>query len=493
VTPEEKKNRICRYIVSRYEAFRTVESDEFRAVSGVVMTGEEVRKRIIAMKNDIFLKMKNLLESSSCITISFDEWSDALHFKYLGIRAYSVCDRQYWNLCLEHIKLQPHQTTAHELSLLIARVLRDKYEIRDKVFFAVTDNASVMEATVREIGLIRLPCFCHVLNLLLHDVLDEVKISPLLAFVGSVANSDRFTNFLIDSNAKYSSIPSYSETRWFSLWKTIRNCLEDRYAIEAFINQEKKHHRQTVVIPQGVWETAEKLKGVLQTFKNACCLLESDKFGSISHAFQGLKLVQECLTNNGNKDDRFEAVWKKCLTHWNKFVTSEVRVIVAIAMILNPSVSLKLLTDKEIEAAVTKMGVEIAGVNIATTAKITKKKEMREDDAGLTLSDIEEEGSENTGEINQLLSMDRTAVRRCQGEFNLWQWWEGNRAVYPALYDVAMKYLALPASSAAAERQFSKAKLIQGNRRLSLATNCFQALVYVAENMHVLKGRKRNS
>jgi Tfp pilus assembly protein PilF len=54
------------------------------------------------------------------------------------------------------------------------------------------------------------------------------------------------------------------------------------------------------------------------------------------------------------------------------------------------------------------------------------------------------------------------------------------------LYQLALKYLIIPASSAAAERQFSKAKRIQGERRQSLSTKTFQALVYVAENQKLL-------
>jgi hypothetical protein len=65
--------------------------------------------------------------------------------------------------------------------------------------------------------------------------------------------------------------------------ENVRNCVEDRSAIEAFIATEKKRHRPVIDISVKVRETAERLKGVLETFKTACSLPESDAFGSISH------------------------------------------------------------------------------------------------------------------------------------------------------------------------------------------------------------------
>ena len=50
----------------------------------------------------------------------------------------------------------------------------------------------------------------------------------------------------------------------------------------------------------------------------------------------------------------------------------------------------------------------------------------------------------------------------CDGHM-VCEWWEGNKSQFPLLYNVAAKYLAIPATSASSERLFSKAGLTIGN------------------------------
>jgi hypothetical protein len=65
----------------------------------------------------------------------------------------------------------------------------------------------------------------------------------------------------------------------------------DREQIDSYIIQETKSGKSPVIIGKDTWENAEKLLQVLGTFKNACLLLESDIFGSISHVFEAYRLV----------------------------------------------------------------------------------------------------------------------------------------------------------------------------------------------------------
>jgi hypothetical protein len=144
---------------------------------------------------------------------------------------------------------------------------------------------------------------------MLSDVIKIVNIDELLAFVGSVSHSHKFSAYLRQSQAKYRTIPTYTKTRWFSLWKTVRNCVSNREHIDAFIVQESKSGKSMVEIERDTWENAEKLMRVLGTFKNACLLLESDKFGSISHVFEAFRLVRQSLI--GSDDVQLQQAWKE--------------------------------------------------------------------------------------------------------------------------------------------------------------------------------------
>lgn len=71
---------------------------------------------------------------------------------------------------LDHIPLLEEHNTAEILSREITDVLNN-YEITHKVFGAVTDTTSLMPAICREIDIVWMPCFCHIFNLMLGDMI----------------------------------------------------------------------------------------------------------------------------------------------------------------------------------------------------------------------------------------------------------------------------------------------------------------------------------
>jgi hypothetical protein len=459
---------------------------------GVSMTRKEVKNRVMDMRLDLMLKITKMLRTTSNIAISLDEWSDSKSDKYLGVRGYGVIANKYVNLCLEHICLTGNQSSAVELGLLLERILGDKYHVEQKVHYAVTDNASVMIATIEAIHLQRMPCFCHVLNLMLADILKEINIDELLEFLASFSKSTRFTGFLQSNKATYTTIPTYSPTRWFSLFKTVRNSLADRVAIDSFIAKERLNGKSVHPISQSTWDSVTKINSVLPSFRYTCKQLEGDAFGSLSHVWQAFAVLQNCCRNDSVLKAAFDIAER---THWTKFVTTKVRTIVAIACILNPSVGLRLIPGHDFNLAKAKLCEEITAMRSSTpTIETPRKKDSQESQPVMTFSDVEDNEEGETGELELFLALNRKAIAYSlrtlvdgpSTSFDLLQWWLGNKQTYPSLYQLALKYLIIPASSAAAERQFSKAKRIQGERRQSLSTKTFQALVYVTENQKLL-------
>jgi hypothetical protein len=255
ISPEERKIQVTQYIVHCCEAFRKVEEMPFREMFGVSMTRKDVKNRVMTMRNDLMMKIIRILRLAPHIAISLDEWTDSKSDKYLGVRGYTVVERKYMNLCLEHICLTGNQSCAVELGLLLERILGTKYHVEQKVQYAVTDNASVMIATIEAINLNRMPCFCHVLNLMLADLLKNIYINELLDFLSAFSKSSRFTSFLQSAKAKYPTIPTYTPTRWFSLHKTIRNSMADRSAIDSFIAKARLNGRSLNPISQATWDS----------------------------------------------------------------------------------------------------------------------------------------------------------------------------------------------------------------------------------------------
>ena len=63
------------------------------------------------------------------------------------------------------------------------------------------------------------------------------------------------------------------------------------------------------------------------------------------------------------------------------------------------------------------------------------------------------------------------------------RWWMGNKAMFPGLASVAKKMLAVPATSVASERLFSKAGDVITKKRNQLSASKADQLCFFMENM----------
>jgi hypothetical protein len=380
------------------------------------------------------------------------------------------------------------RANAEGLAGILSRTLAHKFRIRDKVTYVVTDNTNVMPAAVGNMGLISLPCWCHVFNLMLKDVIDAYlpQIQLFITFAGTVANSTRFAKVL--HHAHYSLLPTFTPTRWFSMYKLMRNCVADREQIEKYLDQERTAGRTDLRFGADCWRAAEILTSVLATFRNVCLMLEGDNFGSVSRVYQGFLLVQKACLDVDHRT--MKDAWGKAARHWHKFLEKGKRII-GMATLLNPSVRLDVLPSTSVTDAKDALREEIRLRNAGPRSLSQSPQRLEPSPVpmkqGLTLSDlIADDDEKHMDEVDRFLLVDRRQMSK-DTEFDLLWWWRHNQKLYPALWTIARSVLIIPASSAAAERQFSKAKRIQGLRRQSLNAGTLAAMVFVCENKELAK------
>lgn len=65
------------------------------------------------------------------------------------------------------------------------------------------------------------------------------------------------------------------------------------------------------------------------------------------------------------------------------------------------------------------------------------------------------------------------------------RYWENNKLKYPALYNLAMKVLTVPAKSAPVERVFSRGGIILRPHRARLSAKLFEMLMFLKCNEKV--------
>ena len=82
--------------------------------------------------------------------------------------------------------------------------------------------------------------------------------------------------------------------------------------------------------------------------------------------------------------------------------------------------------------------------------------------------------------------LDKRYDEPCESEdINPFNWWASNQTRFPSIAVVARQYLAIPATSVASERLFSKCGLIYSNRRAALSPQHMEQLVFLSHSLQV--------
>jgi hypothetical protein len=88
---------------------------------------------------------------------------------------------------------------------------------------------------------------------------------------------------------------------------------------------------------------------------------------------------------------------------------------------------------------------------------------------------------EKQDEIEEYLMIEEVDIKTCP-----FKWWASQESHFPILSQLAKKYLAIPATSAASERLFSDAGNIMTVRRTNLLPSTFEHLVFCKRNWHLV-------
>lgn len=154
----------------------------------------------------------------------FDEWTDNLARAYLGLTPHAIIStpdgkQDYRVTFIGHIPLLGLHIT-HEI---IANTIKQRFIDMDimlpDIFFS--DAGSKCEQAIELLNATRMECWGHVLNRMLKDICKELKFRlPLVLEIRAHhGKSTVFQNFMQAQNAPRCTLPSYVETRFYSLGK----------------------------------------------------------------------------------------------------------------------------------------------------------------------------------------------------------------------------------------------------------------------------------
>lgn len=486
-----EKNRLAKqYILLNGLPFSTAEDEIFAQLC----PGIGSRKTMSALCTEVALKVKKgiamKLVNASLMWITFDGWSDAASQEYLGVQAHVLYQDKFCHFCLAHQPLSAVRVDAPYIAGVMSEILTDYNIPRNKISGYVSDTTNLMPAIANVMHGTWVPCFCHVMNLMVETFIQscEGKLDYLFTLQRFLGSSTVFHNYLLqDPNCVARALPSYSKTRWYSLFKLLKNIIALQGKIEAFIPIYNASHPGSIIpVPPGdFFPQMCNLIEVISTARNAMLAMESDTFGSISQVidcFRMLNFSVHSLDQNiwGDATLAFDGRYDELFTN-GYFQIHRSALIVAAR--LNPfMMSGTSVTHAEITDADDIISQTLATRQPQQPQQRPMNRQPGEYGMNLRVFGAAQGNAIPASELSQYQNMIGSL-----GEGDLFQFWIGNMRRLPILSRYALEVLLCPASSAASERDFSKAKRTISIRRLAMRRSKISDAVMIVANQDIAK------
>ncbi|XP_054287804.1 E3 SUMO-protein ligase ZBED1-like [Macrosteles quadrilineatus] len=451
--------------------------------------------------------------NSSSLAITVDMWSSDSNNSFMSLTSHFMTeDFQIENFCLGcYAFIGDHKgwSIANKVSQYL-----EEWKINTMAIpiYAVTDNATNMKSAMSCVKpkLNVLSCFAHSLQLAINDAKKETPgvvelVKKVKGIVGHYRHSCQATERLHEVQASMNKpilqLIQDSETRWNSEYLMLDRFLKNKEPISRDIIQTGKLDNLTI----SEWKMVEGYVSILEPLFEAttqvcsaivptCSMVipiifglsdSLDTFISQSIAKSGIGFARELLKAikirfpNNLKEDPY-------LT----------------AMLVDPRFKTVILSAVEQDLALSKLKLKIQEI---------LKKKSESDQAEVPVEPTSDESkpksalwkafakaaaakkhSTSESSARQEASIESELARFFNGEVidqsdDPCKWWQDNANFFPLLRNVALQYLAIPATEVASERMFSSAGGVVAEKRQRLTSFHVEELVFLHQNKKLLK------
>lgn len=479
ITDQQRISYGRKYVLLNGLPFATVENKYFMKLCPSCGDRKFMSTLCSQVAKDVRLNIRRKLTDAENIYITADEWTDSAVQQYLGVHAVCVGGGKYYNVCLAHEPLTDIHADADSLKDTLERILT-QYGINGKVEGIVTDTAAVMKSLAEKIGLAWSPCFCHVMNLIMEDIVDSCEnlLSLLFQLQSHLGRSTVFHNYLIQNGSKTFSLPSHTATRWYSLYKLLKNTFVLKQMIINFMARNDAPHEEIGTIPVQFWIDIENLLTIFATAKAGMETLESDEFGTMSQVIDVFRMLNYIVHERLN-DQYYEEIVldfdNSYNTRWISYY-NDYRNDLIVATRLNPYI--KTLTPQEIADADAILTAEIATIPDPPRPVRAPANNPR---IGINVETFR--GAQVQGApVNEIQTYQ--VANHIGSGTDVFNFWIKNTQL-PKMKKIALSRLLRPATSATAERGFSKAKKVLSVYRMAINRERGADAVLIATNPEV--------
>lgn len=496
VIPEE----IDKLISSKYKCmilksgrpFSMIADPDMKSILRHLGSRQELSARCETIASKVKSKIKYLLSSSSFISIAVDEWSDLCKRRYIGLSSRCLINGKISMYFLALTKIEAMHINGQYLNDILNGIL-DKYKIRDKVMNAVSDNCNLMTNAFSYSPILRLPCSCHLLSLFLKAFLipSETIIQEISQATRCLKSSVCYNAMKMDFDEPM--IKNYTEIRWVSLYQTFVSLQKSRLSIENFyLIETNSGHEVTHTLKSRHWDFIESYLPILEIYKHAIEILETDDFGAISLVLKSFQKIKRKIMKLPISIfyDNIQS-FKKEFDEKMETFKDQIRPLYDAATILNPFVSNKNINInagiKYIEKQMEKLG----------WARENNDKETPKNSTVDFLSDSDDD--QNTkesvpkGPVQTIIDLGKLQPDFDANDPNdsigkaLFRFWKAryDQNIDKILAQVALGILNFFCTSCSAERFFSRAGRVLTRDRMKLMADVAEAQLIIMSNKEI--------
>ncbi|XP_063215791.1 zinc finger BED domain-containing protein 4-like [Bacillus rossius redtenbacheri] len=449
-------------------------------------------KVIPSMYAETVSSVQKTLSEAEFVSVTMDLWTSTANDDYLGVTVHFI-DRDFCaqHICIEVVPFPEISHSAQNICSFLTRTLV-QWEINDKVFAVVRDNARNVVAALNLSSFNHIPCLAHTLQLVIKDGLLSSKMVAAVTgacrrMVGHFKHSSHATKVLREAQKTVGS-PAHrlvqdEPTRWNSILHMLERLYEQRRALALAATNLALH----VEISVAQWELIENIIPILKIFDQAT--LQASKAGVnsseiipiVNSLLQELKKPAPVLSGlQGVKNDLFASLTER-------YRTLEEEEVYVLSTLLDPRFKGAVFTSKEkLDRAVELLTTAAQKLDLHKHCGVVQKQDGVPIQTGSS-SGIWSLYSQIMPERLASIKSDSTAVDEVtrylrdptvNPDTNILEYWKTQSACLPRLHKLSKKYLCSPPATVFSERLFSTTGNICDQKRNHLDPERVKMLVF---------------
>ncbi|XP_060077513.1 E3 SUMO-protein ligase ZBED1-like [Ylistrum balloti] len=531
---------IAEFFVQDLRPFSVVENIGFRRMINTLEPQYTIPSRqhftdkiIPEMYDKVKSELLGDLEKAEAVSVTSDGWTSRATESYVTVTCHYIDDE--WNL--KNKVLQTRKTNESHTGENIGHILVNSFaewNISDKIFALVTDNARNMKSAAREANLSNhIGCFAHTLNLAAQRAVGVGALQKSLVKIRkTVAYFHRSSTALevLKEKCTLLKLPNLKlkmdvVTRWNSTYEMVDRYLQLQAAVQASLLSKDLRIKQDILKPLALTDeeiiVAETLVLVMKPMKTATVIMCDEHSPTLSVVWP---LYQQILRSVRIQDDdsRCTIAMKNAIADDLAGRYDHVETFLQMASFLDPRFkTLPSLNDVDRVGLVSKLTLEVAELGNQPVVKTEpvdtaevlpllaalpvekpqlsgsdsdespiKKKLKTENGTGCALSDLLGDvyivKEEKRSKSNLEMASDEVAAYQKVDTLLMNQnpllWWKENAYLYPRLSKLAKRYHCVPGTSVPSERIFSCAGDIVTAQRSTLKSKNVDALIFLKKN-----------